>query len=138
MKLAFPSDDQLNICAHFGKTKGFKIFEISDDKQIVSEAYIANNLTTHGITEQAKVPQDTPDLHVHSHDHNHNHSHSKIINALHDCKAVIAGGMGRRLYVDFEAAKIEVFVTKEKNIRTALDAYLNQTLDNNSDSCCEH
>lgn len=60
------------------------------------------------------------------------------MNALHDCEVVIAGGMGRRLYVDFEAAKKQVFVTQISNLNEAINAYLSNTIDNNEDACCQH
>lgn len=130
MKIAIPSNNQKTISAHFGRTLGFIIIEI-DKGQVTKKEYITNNFTGH-----------SQGLH-HEHNHNHNsgsgqHSHSGIFNAIGDCDTVIAGGMGRRLYVDFEQRKIQVFVTAEKDIDKAVELFLSNNLDNNSDTCCDH
>ena len=31
MKIAIPSDDKVSICVHFGRTKGFLIFDIENN-----------------------------------------------------------------------------------------------------------
>ena len=126
MKIAIPSNDNLNISSHFGRTKGFVICEI-DNNNIVKKEFKQNTFTGHA-----------QGLH-HDNDHAHNnHSHHGIFNAIGDCKIVIAGGMGKRLYNDFEKNNIKVFVTKEMNIDDALKSFMNNTLENNSDDCCDH
>lgn len=123
MKIAIPSNDNLNISNHFGKTKGFVICEI-DTNNIIKKEYKQNTFTGHA-----------QGLH---HDNEHDHSHQGIFKAIGDCQTVIAGGMGKRLYNDFEKNNIKVFVTKETNIDDALKSFMNDTLENNSDDCCDH
>ena len=128
MKIAIPSNDKKTISAHFGRTLGFIIIEIEEGK-VSKKEYLPNNFTGH-----------SQGLH-HEHNHNHSggqHSHSGIFNAIGDCDTVIAGGMGRRLYVDFEQRKMQVFVTSEKDIDKAVELFISNNLDNNSDSCCDH
>ena len=126
MKIAIPSNDNINISSHFGRTKGFVICEMDNDK-IINKEYKQNTFTGHA-----------QGLHK-GDEHGHgNHSHNGIFNAIGDCEIVIAGGMGRRLYNDFEQNNIKVFVTKEMNIDSALNLFLNSELDNNSDECCSH
>ncbi len=126
MKIAIPSNDNLNISSHFGRTKGFVICEMDNDK-IIKKEFKQNTFTGHA-----------QGLH-HDNKHGHgNHSHNGIFNAIGDCEIVIAGGMGRRLYDDFEKNNIKVFVTKEKNIDNALKLFMNNNLENNSDECCNH
>ncbi len=73
------------------------------------------------------------------HDHgNHNHSHEGIFSAIGDCKVVIAGGMGQRLYNDFNQRHIQVFVTQEKNMKQAIEEFLNNTLENSTEKLCNH
>lgn len=134
MKIAIPSNDQSSICKHFGKAKGFVICEIEDNK-IVAKNYKVNDFTGHVIG----LANDKEHSHEHNHDHSHHqHSHSGILNAIGDCKVVIAGGMGRRLYADFEQNNIQVFVTQEDSLDKALDLFLSNSLDNNTDKCCNH
>ncbi len=132
MKIAVPTNDTYTVSGHFGRTKGFKIFEIEDNKIIKSE-HRTNDFTGHA--------------HGGSTEHNHeegqgqgsqNHSHTGIMAALDGCEVVIAGGMGKRLYDDFEKNNIKVFVTKELHIGTAVELFLKDQLDNNSDGCCTH
>ena len=126
MKIAIPSDDQVTISRHFGRTKGFLISEVENGK-VVKNVYKENTFTGH-----------SQGLH-HDKDHKHNnHSHQGIFNAIGDCDVVIAGGMGKRLYVDFEQKEIQVFVTKESNIDMALNLFINSNLDNDSGKCCNH
>ena len=123
MKIAIPSNDQTTIARHFGRTAGFMIFDIDKDKVLYKE-YKANTFTGHAKGQH--------------HEKEHNHSHHGIFNALADCKIVIAGGMGRRLYIDFEKKGMEVFVTSENDIEKALELFIKNDLDNNSDNCCNH
>lgn len=123
MKIAIPSNDQTTIARHFGRTAGFMIFDIDKDKVLYKE-YKANTFTGH--------------VKGQHHEKEHNHSHHGIFNALADCKIVIAGGMGRRLYIDFEKKGMEVFVTSENDIEKALELFIKNDLDNNSDKCCNH
>ena len=123
MKIAIPSNDQTTIARHFGRTAGFMIFDIDKDK-VLSKEYKANTFTGHAKGQY--------------HEKEHNHSHHGIFNALADCKIVIAGGMGRRLYIDFEKKGMDVFVTSENDIEKALELFIKNDLDNNSDNCCNH
>jgi len=126
MKIAIPSNDKVTISSHFGRTKGFMICEIKNGK-IIQKEYKENTFTGHA--------------HGSHHDEGHehgNHSHNGIFDAIGDCTAVIAGGMGQRLYNDFENRNIQIFVTREVNIDKALQLYIDGKLDNNSDKCCTH
>ncbi len=131
MKIAIPSNDKVTINKHFGRSKGFLVVEIQD-KKVVNTEYKENNFTGHS--------------HGHSHQHGHNHehgeggghSHEGIFNAIGNCEVVISGGMGRRLYNDFAQNKIDVYVTQEQNVEKAIQLFINNSLDHNSDKCCDH
>ena len=125
MKIAIPSDDQVFISGHFGRTRGFVIYEMVGEK--MEEKYVSNTFTGH----------------VQSGEHNHENghevnTHARIFSALDGVEVVIAGGMGRRLYDDFARRGIKVFVTREANIEKALKLFIQNELDNNDDKCCEH
>lgn len=123
MKIAIPSNDGTTVSRHFGRTRGFMIYTISDGK-ILSKEYKTNDFTGHA-----------RGLH---HEKEHQHSHAGIFNALGDCEVVIAGGMGRRLYDDFKQKNIEVYVTRENNLENAIGLFLKQELDNQPEKCCNH
>ena len=90
MRIAIPSNDMTTVSAHFGRTKGFMIFDIENNK-VTNKEYKVNTFTGHSQNKHEE------------HDHGkHKHSHETILNALNECEVVIAGGMGKRLFDDFE------------------------------------
>ena len=80
---------------------------------------------------------------MHMQDGGHNHgqhgnSHAGILTALGDCQAVLARGMGRRIYDDLRGANIESIITNQATVDDALAAYLAGNLDDNPEQGCEH
>lgn len=127
MKIAIASDDQVQIAGHFGRTKGFLIFVIEDNK-ITQKDYVLNNFTGHAQGHH----------HHREHDHSHSHSHGGILEALKDCEVVISRGMGRRLLIDFESVGKKVFVTNVDNAEEAVENYLKGSLHHDPDKTCQH
>lgn len=123
LKIAIPSDDERTIASHFGRTRGFKIFEI-EGKEIKRQEYRLNDFTGHarGFAEAG-----------HEMDR-----HGPILTALQDCSVVIAHGMGRRIYDDLRAFGIEAFITPETDIATALNLYLEGRLVDQPELGCCH
>ena len=126
MKVAIPTDDKVNISGHFGRTLGFKIYEIENSKVINSE-HRTNTFTGHA-----------QGHHQEKHHGGDHQSHGGILQNLNDCDVVIAGGMGRRLFDDFSNNNMQVFITSEPVIDKAIELFLSGTLDSNSDTCCSH
>jgi len=124
-KVAMSSDDKVNIAGHFGRTKGFLIFDVQGEK-VENKIYVENNFTGHA------------QGHHHDHQHGHQHSHGGILQSLKDCKVIIAHSMGRRLLVDFETYNKEVIVTDTSNADEAVDQYLKGVLGHNPDKTREH
>jgi predicted Fe-Mo cluster-binding NifX family protein len=126
IKIAIPTADNVHVFNHFGKTPGFVIVE-SEDGSDIKKTFVTNDFTGHAKSEHLEE--------VGQHEHK---SHDSIFEALHDIQVVIACGMGRRLYQDFDAKNIEVFITRERSIDAALDHYFKGTLDNDPDKACDH
>lgn len=116
MKIAVASDDGKIISSHFGRTRGFVIFEI-ENGEIKDRKYIPNTFTGHA--------RGSHHLGTHHYD-----SHAAIIENLKDCKAVISHGMGRRLYDDLTSAGVEVYVTNETDVDRAVELYIKGELIN--------
>jgi predicted Fe-Mo cluster-binding NifX family protein len=126
MKVAIPTNNMSTISAHFGRSKGFMIYDI-EDKKIINFEYKINTFTGHAKGQHKE------------HEYGkHNHSHEGIFGALGNCKVVIAGGMGQRLYNDFNQREIQVFVTQEKDMGKAIELFLNNSLENTSEKLCNH
>ena len=128
MKIALPSDDGTTICAHFGRTLGFIIFDVTGNT-VTGQTYVPNTITRHA--------QGLHSENDHEHAH-HEHSHGGILDALTEVTVVVAGGMGRRLFDDFSQAGKQVFVTSLSDAREAVEAYLAGKLDSNPGGCCNH
>ncbi len=123
MKIAIASDDKRSIASHFGRTRGFVIYQIVDGK-IKGREYRPNTFTGHARGLEGAG---------HSVDR-----HGPILNALSDCKVVISHGMGRRIYDDLKSANIEAFITSETDVEKAVELYLKDKLIDRPELGCEH
>lgn len=123
MNIAIASDDRSTIASHFGRTKGFVIFIIEDQK-ITHQIYRENTFTGHarGLSGHGEGVD----------------KHGPILEALKDCGVVISRGMGRRIYNDLQEAGIEVFITDEDNVRGAAERYLKSELIDRPEKGCDH
>ena len=123
MKVAIASDDRQVISAHFGRTRGFVVFDI-EGKEIKKEEYRENTFTGHARGLEGA-------------DHSVDR-HGPILEALKDCGVVISHGMGRRIYDDLKNAKIDVYVTEETEVKRAIELFLKAELIDRPDLSCEH
>ncbi len=119
MKIAVASDEGKIISSHFGRTKGFVIFDV-EGKEIKSREYLSNTFTGHAMG-------------LHESGSHHHNSHSLILEALKDVKVVISHGMGRRLYDDLKSTGIDVYVTEETDVDKAVNLLLDGELTNIED-----
>ena len=85
MKIAVASSDGTHISPHFGRSSHFLVFDVEDGKIIGTELR-SNTFTAHARGECHGQGQ-----REHGVD-----SHNSIVEALHDCSAVLCYGMGWR------------------------------------------
>ena len=123
MKIAVASDDEKTIASHFGRTRGFLVFDL-DDGNVKTRTYRLNTFTGHARGLEGA-------------DHSMDR-HSPILSALADCGAVISHGMGRRIYEDLKQADMEVFITAETDAESAVALYLRNELDDRPELGCDH
>jgi predicted Fe-Mo cluster-binding NifX family protein len=123
MKVAIASDDGQVISDHFGRTRGFVIFDI-EGKEIKKQEYRENTFTGHARGLEGA-------------DHSVDR-HGPILEALKDCGVVISHGMGRRIYDDLKNAKIDVYVSEETEVKRAIELFLKAELIDRPDLSCEH
>lgn len=122
MKIGVASYNGKIISKHFGRSRYFVIFDIEDGKVVKSEAR-ENTFTAHA---RGECHEDGP--HEHDAGHGH-HSHSSIVQALHDCEAVLCYGMGWRAAEDLKAAGIKACIlTEECTMEQAVQAYIDGSL----------
>jgi predicted Fe-Mo cluster-binding NifX family protein len=117
MKIAVASIDGVNISPHFGRSACFIVYE-NEDGTIKSREVRDNTYTPHAKGE-------CKDGEHHEHDQGEHHGHGAIINALHDCDAVLCFGMGHRAAEDLQAKGIMPYiVTEDMPADDAVKAYL--------------
>ncbi len=123
MKIAIASDDGKIISAHFGRTRGFVIYNV-DGKHVKDHGYRPNTFTGHARgLESAGHEVDR---------------HGPVLSALADCAVVISHGMGRRLYDDLRNAGIQSLITDETDVQAAMAAYLSGELRDHPERSCRH
>ena len=98
MKIAVPTNDGINISAHFGRCREFLIFEAQDGPVKLIETRI--NAGCHG---HASGPGDGAA---------EDHSHSGFVGALRDCETVLCGGIGAGAMQALKAGGIAVVLVQ--------------------------
>lgn len=134
MNIAVPSDDQQTVAHHTGRCAGFLVFRVEDGRASRQE-YRQNSFTDHARGQCGD--------HDHQHDHRHghgHHGHAPLIEALRDCQAIVAGGMGPRLVVELEQNGIEVYAASAHDAQESADLYAQGKLPRMSpqSSCGRH
>ena len=123
MKVAVASDDGTTIASHFGRARGFIVYQI-DDAEVKHREYLLNTFTGHarGLSGAGHAAD----------------RHGPILDALKGCEAVISHGMGRRIHDDLRAAGIEAYIVDETDPEQAVELYLTDALENRPDKGCDH
>lgn len=112
MKVALPSDDRTSIAPHFGRTRGFLIYDV--DAGVAQPAGYVD----------AKQ-EDGHDCHCST---GKRPRHEAVLEALAGCEVVIARGMGAHMYDDLLACGIDVFLTDTSTVQTAVEQFLGHAL----------
>lgn len=112
MKVAIATDDKLTISHHFGRTLGFRVFEIKDNK-IVGEEYRENIGKNNGQCGSC--------------------GHSSMIANIKDCDLVVCYGMGQGIYNDLVRHNIKAVITEEETVDNAIICLMKDDLVNRLD-----
>jgi len=103
VKIAVPTNNRLVLAERSGRAKEFAVVEI-ENGQISNISYRENH-------------------HEHNHDHSHGeqaHGHQDIVDALHDCAAVVGRKFGPHFAGDFHKAGIKLILSKEESMEAAV------------------
>jgi predicted Fe-Mo cluster-binding NifX family protein len=123
MKIAVATEDGKLISDHFGRSPYFAIFEIEEGKA-TNRSMRQNTFTGHFRGKHDNGPHEE-----HRHGRGDPQSHRSVAEGLGDCKVVISHGMGRRAWEDLRARGIEMIVTDETEVETAVQKYLSGELE---------
>lgn len=110
VKIAFPTNDKVNVEEHFGHCKFFAIFTVND-KEIIGTEYVS-------------APAHQPGL------------LPKFLGEL-GANAIITGGMGQMAINLFKEANVEVILGARGSIEANLNEYLGGDL-YSTGSACQH
>jgi predicted Fe-Mo cluster-binding NifX family protein len=109
-----PTDGGETISRHFGQAKYFMVF-LLETNQVVS--YEMREKSTHQHADNSHTDGVHPG--------------QQMVESLSDCQVLISGGMGTKVFNRAIAAGLQVFLTENTSILTAVQAYLAGTIDNN-------
>ncbi len=129
-KIAFATDDQINITGHLGRCRSFMIVTVDGNK--ITNKEPRENVFTHHRMHQ----------HEENHEHNHGegggHSHANLIEGLKDCSYLISKGAGWRLVEDLKQNNIIPIFTDINLIDDAAIKFIKGELINNPELTCNH
>jgi predicted Fe-Mo cluster-binding NifX family protein len=124
MKIAVPTDDGVTLCAHFGRSSAFLIFELENGQITKRETRRNGGCHTEGQGEC-------------QHGGGEDHSHGGIVTTLAGCDVVLCGGMGRRAADALKAGGISaVPVSASGSAEELVAAYAAGSLITSADSFC--
>lgn len=122
MKIAVASDDGIYLAPHFGRSRYFLVFEVTDG-QITGPEARANGCTASSPGECGHEA----------------HSHDALVPALKDYQVVLAGGMGRGAAMDLQAQGIQpLAVSFTGPVVEAIKAYISGSIQPLGSWCCGH
>ncbi len=128
MKIAVASSDGTHISQHFGQSSCFLVYDVEEGK-IAGKEVRSNTFTAHARGECSGGEE---------HEHG-GHDHSTLVEALHDCQAVLCRGMGRRAEEALSRGAIRPFVfAGECSPEQAVTLFLEGKLAPAPSGCCGH
>ena len=124
MKIATPTNDGINISAHFGRCREFLIFEVQNGQVKLIETRINAGCHEHGSGSSDGGAQQ--------------HSHSGFVERLRDCDTVLCGGIGAGAVEALKAGGIPVvLVDTAGSAEQIVTAFQSGTLQPASGGMCQ-
>jgi predicted Fe-Mo cluster-binding NifX family protein len=124
MKIATPTNDGINISAHFGRCREFLIFEVQNGQVKLIETRINAGCHEHGSGSSDGGAQQ--------------HSHSGFVERLRDCDTVLCGGIGAGAVEALKAGGIPVvLVDTAGSAEQIVTAFQSGTLRPGSGGMCQ-
>jgi predicted Fe-Mo cluster-binding NifX family protein len=123
MKIAAISDDGVTISQHFGRASLYVVLTIENGQIISSETREKMGHSQFSGEKHEEHHHDA-DPRGHGFDPASQNRHGSMLAAISDCEVLLAGGMGAGAYESMKKANIRPIVTDIKNIKEAVQAYL--------------
>jgi predicted DNA-binding protein (UPF0251 family)/predicted Fe-Mo cluster-binding NifX family protein len=127
MKIAVISDDGKTISQHFGMAQLYVVATAEDGKitGMETRSKVGHQNLGGGHHEEHLAPGQP-----HGFDATAQTTHATMAGNINDCQVLIAGGMGQGAYVSLKSFKIEPIITDVKDIKQAVNLYLEGKLPN--------
>lgn len=143
MKIAFVTDDEQTISAHFGRATKYLIVTLDEGKEVEREVREKPHHSPgahHGHGHDAPIMPGERHSHEHhhggrmTHEHEHGaHDHTSMIAPLAGVDVLVARGMGRPAFNALREDGLEVVMTDVASIDEAVQAYAAGTLENRAE-----
>lgn len=127
MKIAFATDDGQTVSLHFGQAGHYVVCTI-EGNQVVEREMRSKARCNHSAHGHVHVDAQ-PTVSVQGGEQPRDH-HALMIEAISDCEAAIARGMGRGMYYALPRAGIRPIITDIASIDDAAKAYIAGTIAN--------
>jgi predicted Fe-Mo cluster-binding NifX family protein len=125
MKIAFATQDGINISKHFGRAPYYLVVSVEDGAETAREmrdkanhAHVVHDAL--GSSGAAQAP--------HGFSPEEQNLHFQMAAAISDCATLVCGGMGNGAYINLNERGIKPLLTDVDSIDEALKAYLSGTL----------
>ena len=137
MKIAFVTEDEQTISAHFGRAPKVVVVTLEDGKEVGREVRLKDahgqgngNAQAGGVQLREEHDHDEPGhTHEHDHEHHHQHNHGGMFASMQDCNVMVVRGIGSPALDHAEGMGLQVFLTGEQGIDAALARYVAGTLE---------
>lgn len=120
MKIAAITDDGKTISRHFGRARYYLVVTVEDGRILGQE--LRDKAGHH-----AFAPHE-PSSGPHGFDPASRNRHAQMLGTIHDCQAVLAGGMGLGMQQNLEEVGIRPVLTDLQDIQEAVQAFIDGRL----------
>jgi predicted Fe-Mo cluster-binding NifX family protein len=124
LKIAAISDDGVHISQHFGRAPYYVVLTVEDGEIVNSETRAKAGHRTFAAQEHPRLGPGER----HGYDPGSQAKHRSMAEAIVDCEALIAGGMGWGAYESLKGYGIRPIITDVGDIREAVLRYLDGDL----------
>jgi len=131
MKIAAVSEDGVTISQHFGRAPFYVVVTVEDGKITAHEK--RDKMGHNQFSGETHEEAHGADPRGHGFDPAAQNRHARMVTAIADCEILLARGMGAGAYESMKQANIRPVVTDIANIDEAVQAYIENRLEDHTE-----
>jgi predicted Fe-Mo cluster-binding NifX family protein len=131
MRIAVVTDDGQTVSQHFGRARQY--FVATVENGAITQHELRDKLGHDQLQGEGEGSHGEGHGHGHGHGPQADHRHGRMLQAVADCEAVLAGGMGQGAYQSLRARGIRPVVTDLTSVEEAVLAYASGTIVDRTD-----